>query len=770
MNKTLYHEVVAEKIIALLKKGCAPWQCPFEPGEAGILPFNPITEKRYKGINAIQLMAEEYSDPRWMTYKQAMSVDAQVRKGEKGCVIQYWKFTDLITKKDDYGNPILDANGNPKKIEVHLERPRIFYATVFNAEQIDGLPSLVHKEKTWHSIERAEYILDASGAVILHNGGSRAFYRPGSDTIHLPLQNQFQSAHNYYATALHELGHWTGHSSRLDRDLTHPFGSEGYAKEELRAEITSMILGEELSIGHDPAQHAAYVGSWINLLKNDPLELFRAAADAEKAQHYILSFEQKLIQEQTTGQTRIGEQPLVSEQLMSIVTNSSELSENSLLANTSSSHEAILETKTQAILSETLKNSTEKQWLHIPFNQKETAKQLAGVLPNGQKAIEWDKSAKSWFAHPGTNLDKLTPWLLNHNSTRQGSALAPQEEFAETLKSLGCLITGNHPIMDGRPHRISTEGDKGSEKAGFYIGHLDGHPAGYVKNNRTGVEIKWKSKGYVLSDEQKEALQSNLSSKFQARLNEQSHSQEQAALRVSNQVSHLTTIKTQTPYLRTKEIAIHSGIFTDEEGKTTYIPAYDVQGKQWTMQYIKEDGTKRFAKNSRKEGCFHVIGGLDALSLAPILIIAEGYATAASLTQASGVPVVSAFDSGNLTPVAKALHEKFPNKPILIAGDNDFYLEKTQGINPGKTKAKEAAAVVNGQAVFPIFAPGEQPIRTKGLTDFNDMATKSVLGQEGVKRQVNSVIEKIVKEHSLVERPRYSKKIQHRDRDCSMSQ
>ncbi|MBW9878691.1 DNA primase, partial [Escherichia coli] len=148
----------------------------------------------------------------------------------------------------------------------------------------------------WNSIERAESILEASGAKISHDQVDRAFYRMSTDSIHLPQQASFPSADRYYATALHELSHWTGHASRLDRDLSHPFGSEGYAREELRAEIASMIIGDELGIGHDPSQHVAYVKSWIKALQDDPLEIFRAAADAEKIQGFVLGLEQQRIQ------------------------------------------------------------------------------------------------------------------------------------------------------------------------------------------------------------------------------------------------------------------------------------------------------------------------------------------------------------------------------------------------------------------------------------------------------------------------------------------
>ncbi|MGZ8884910.1 MAG: zincin-like metallopeptidase domain-containing protein, partial [Halobacteriota archaeon] len=301
MNKKLYHEVIAEKLIEQIKQGTAPWQRPWQPGEPGAFtPMNPTTGKRYRGINAIQLMSEGRTDQRWMTYKQAEAVGGQVRQGEKGTPIQYWKFAEEQPLTDEFGKPRFNEQGEKLTLSVKLERPRVFYATVFNAEQIEGLsPLQPRKEQEWSAIDRAEHILQASGAVIKHSEHDKAFYRPATDSIHLPDKNQFQSADYYYATALHELGHWTGHSSRLDRDLIHPFGSEGYSKEELRAEIASMLLGDELGIGHDPAQHVAYVASWVSVLQNDPLDIFRAAADAEKIQGYVLGLEQQYLQDQS---------------------------------------------------------------------------------------------------------------------------------------------------------------------------------------------------------------------------------------------------------------------------------------------------------------------------------------------------------------------------------------------------------------------------------------------------------------------------------------
>ncbi|WP_347650970.1 zincin-like metallopeptidase domain-containing protein, partial [Comamonas thiooxydans] len=1179
--KKPFHEVVAEKLIEQLKAGTAPWQRPWEPGEPNAyLPMNPTTGKRYKGINAIHLMAQGRSDGRWMTYKQAAAVGAQVRKGEKGTPVQYWKFSEEQNKVDESGRPVLNAKGEPVKETVQLERPRVFFATVFNAEQIDGLPPIQKKEQTWSAVERAEHILKASGASITHAPGDRAFYRPATDSIHLPDRGQFPTADNYYATALHELGHWTGHPSRLDRDLAHPFGSEGYAKEELRAEIASMIVGDELGIGHDPGQHAAYVGSWIKALQDEPLEVFRAAADAEKIHDYVLAFEQKQVQEQEQAQVQQPEQhysdltlqalvekhgwevaysglqepgrvdsvhrtfegvgPLGTmttpngerrlsagyhddaerrryvtlklgdqvigdadgrdqkpeeiarqinakaeqyaderrvknglEPIYSIASQQAEAQQlndelrehgqeivshldaqsrwadgerifafheqdeqphqvrslaelesyapDQLLAlpalaqeqeakplsvaeRTAEQHEAMkaaddafqrelvraygennagdaryktqhddeavqkagdafvaasnawreavrdarqtvasqeatmqvpqqtdqaeawmlkhvelgtvgralegatleqidraldvldrmqpmntqnefwtrhelpydlepLEAKindaidhlveerrpdavvaatrldlatgntnsrerdrqafhlaaddalgfplphdwtgevrvvgvverdgeTRAadlatetpeayhlyarkgeaqfgedafayltatrtlgeadeladrlalidansqtdeyekatrlarvqedrvrrdpnstdedisaakearkaleakafVAAEEAKNSqrvddergdsvehqapqeqrvaaadqqpaqasqaTERQYISVPFKEKDEAKQLgarwdrkeqswyvpAGVdaapfakwsqgaatpaveakptqqapeaQDGGQKAAQavqqarqylavpyeqrnaakaagalWDKAAKSWYAGPRADMAKLEQWKPENVQAQQGPAMTPREEFAEAMRSAGLFTgsnaQGDHPIMDGKRHRVPVEGGKKGTLDGFYVGHLDGHPAGRIINNKTGTDITWKSKGYALSDQEKAKLQAEAAEKLAQRAAEQDKLQEATAQRVGRQMPDLVPVEQPTPYLQAKGIEAHAGVFTDREGQKTYIPAFDVDGKQWTMQYIQEDGTKRFAKDSK---------------------------------------------------------------------------------------------------------------------------------------------------------------------------
>ena len=179
-------------------------------------------------------------------------------------------------------------------------RPRNQLATeaiedyvAFNARQIEGIPALspVVREP-FEVAEAGERILKNSGAKISHDQADRAFYDRRRDAIHLPPKEAFKDAPGYYGTALHELGHWTGHPSRLDRwtlNDNYRFGDTNYAKEELRAELASVFIAAEKGIPHDPENHAAYVGSWIQVLKQDKNEIFRAAHDASKAADLLLS-------------------------------------------------------------------------------------------------------------------------------------------------------------------------------------------------------------------------------------------------------------------------------------------------------------------------------------------------------------------------------------------------------------------------------------------------------------------------------------------------
>jgi antirestriction protein ArdC len=291
-QKRDHRQEVTDSIISLLEQGVAPWQKPWE----GIgIPMNPTTDKVYRGGNAVHLMATAlqrgYDDSRWMTYKQATENDWQVKKGERGTRIEFWEVKNASDEKAEPDQPAAETAEKPERRFIH----KIY--TVFNAQQIDGIPPHVSKARTsFEAIEAGERVLASSGADIRHDQADRCFYNRSTDSIHLTPKETFKDVPGYYGTALHELSHWTGHPSRLNRSTlneSYRFGDPAYAREELRAELASLFLAAETGIPHDPASHAAYVGSWVDALRKDKNEIFRAAHDASAAADFVLSLDRE---------------------------------------------------------------------------------------------------------------------------------------------------------------------------------------------------------------------------------------------------------------------------------------------------------------------------------------------------------------------------------------------------------------------------------------------------------------------------------------------
>ncbi len=285
ITRDLYQDIT-DKIITALEAGTAPWVRPWATaGKAGGMPHNPISGTQYRGINPALLMMAElangYSTAQWVTYRQAQEAGAQVRKGEHGETVIFWKWLDVPTDgaADD------DTETTRRCILKHY--------TVFNLDQIDGAdldhlrqPVATH---TWTPDQRADGAITGTRADI-RPGGERAYFRPELDYIQLPPRDRFPTAATYYGTALHELAHWTGHSTRLARDLKNRFGSDAYAAEELVAEIASAYTCAALGITGD-LQHAEYIGAWLRILKGDKRAIFTAAAAAQKATDLLLAYD-----------------------------------------------------------------------------------------------------------------------------------------------------------------------------------------------------------------------------------------------------------------------------------------------------------------------------------------------------------------------------------------------------------------------------------------------------------------------------------------------
>lgn len=278
---TDYAEELAKALMEMIPR---KWERPWDDEKAsGFLPYNAISGKEYQGSNTIRLLSEQenkgYQDSRWLTYQQATELGGFVRKGEKGTTCVKWIFKEVEEEKTD---------GTIQKIERGIPK----YFKVFNVSQCENIPPPPQQDEKPEQfyIEQCESLLKQSGAKIYHDGGNMAFYRPSSDDIHLPNKESFHSSDHYYSTAFHELTHWTGHSSRLDRPKFVTRNSPEYAREELVAEIGSMLIGERLNIGRDPKhieQHYAYLKNWQKLLTDEPKEIIKACREAEKACQFL---------------------------------------------------------------------------------------------------------------------------------------------------------------------------------------------------------------------------------------------------------------------------------------------------------------------------------------------------------------------------------------------------------------------------------------------------------------------------------------------------
>lgn len=291
MDKDVYTRIT-DKIVAELEKGERPWLKPWNAEHAAGKISRPLRHNGlpYSGINVVMLWAEAmekgYNAPLWMTFKQAQELGGHVKKGEHGSLVVYANtFTKTETDKD---------TGE----DVEHAIPFMKGYTVFNVEQIDGLPAHYYamaeapQLEPTQRLEHAEQFFKHTGADIRH-GGNRAFYAIGPDYVQMPPFEFFKDPESYYATKLHECTHWTRHPSRLDRDMGRKkWGDEGYAMEELVAELGSAFLSADLGLTPEVRDdHAAYIGSWLKILKEDKRAIFTASAHAQRAAEFLHSLQ-----------------------------------------------------------------------------------------------------------------------------------------------------------------------------------------------------------------------------------------------------------------------------------------------------------------------------------------------------------------------------------------------------------------------------------------------------------------------------------------------
>lgn len=295
--KTDVYQRVTNSIVAELEKGVRPWLKPWNAEHAAGRITRPLRANGipYRGINILLLwdsaIIHGFTAPLWMTYKQAQELGGQVRKGEKGSLVVY---ANTITKTEQD-----EATGEEQEREI----PFMKGYTVFNAEQVDGLPAHFYATQPQAAdpvarIDRAEAFFAATGADIRH-GGNRAYYTAAGDYVQMPPFETFREAEAYYATLAHELTHWTKAPQRIGRDLGRKrWGDEGYAMEELVAELGAAFICADLALTPEPrAEHASYIASWLKALKDDKRAIFTAAAHAQRAADYLNGLQPQALEE-----------------------------------------------------------------------------------------------------------------------------------------------------------------------------------------------------------------------------------------------------------------------------------------------------------------------------------------------------------------------------------------------------------------------------------------------------------------------------------------
>jgi antirestriction protein ArdC len=279
MRRDLYADVSA-RIVAELERGAAPWVKPWSATPGQNVPQNAVTHRPYSGCNVILLWLARgrgWATPRFLTFKQALEAGGHVRKGEHGHKVYFVKQLQIRDDKDE-------------EAETRVV-PMLREYTVFNVDQCEGLPDGIRAGNSMRARNPdtrdalADEFLRSTGADV-REGRGEAYYAPGEDYISMPAFEAFKSAANFYGTAFHEIGHWTGHRSRLDRDLRHRFGDRAYAAEELVAELCAAFLCAEFSFDGD-LRHAGYIRHWIALLRSDRRAFFTACSRAQAAADYL---------------------------------------------------------------------------------------------------------------------------------------------------------------------------------------------------------------------------------------------------------------------------------------------------------------------------------------------------------------------------------------------------------------------------------------------------------------------------------------------------
>ena len=280
---TIALEAFSKKVTDMVLSNRAPWTKPWGANCAKGLPVNALTGRAYRGCNIMFLLATPFKSRGWLTFKQVSSLGGKVKRGSKASDIFF--FSKIQVEKED--------SKTDEKVLVDI--PCLKNFKVFNLEQVElpeDAPLKYHPEETADTTADDTGIFDECekllNLAVWYEDDTKAYYIPSRDEIHLPNRRTFSSLSGFWGTAMHELSHWTGHESRLNRDMCHSFGSQKYAREELIAEVSSWLLAVTLGTPHEPQNSASYLASWVRDFKDKPRELYTAISQAQKVVDYLL--------------------------------------------------------------------------------------------------------------------------------------------------------------------------------------------------------------------------------------------------------------------------------------------------------------------------------------------------------------------------------------------------------------------------------------------------------------------------------------------------
>ena len=676
-----------------------------EPG-ASSRAYNMFTGKPFQGINQLRLASHGYTDPRWITFRQAKQLGGHVKMGERGHNFVWWKREQEVDVIDPAtGKPKLDNNGNTIKQTVSLQVPRMEVGRIFNASQCAGLPSLESDVSFQSRFDDVRDIIIASGANVRESADCRSpCYLPKEDVIVMPLEESFVSREAYVVTLFHELGHWTGHESRLDRDLNHARGSAGYAREELVAEFCSFFANLDYGIGYTFSSHKNYLGHWVEALEKDPDILFQAAREGERALHYIVGLSRETRQEVSMSDEKF---PSAKEPPVARSVNIDE-------------EFSRIDLKVHYMQRDAFKEDCLKHGIQFSFDPEDKTWFVVTSRENV------DKHLSRW--KPGNEKPSVRP----ARTVDDGSWINP---CSDALREAGLILPGT-PILDGNWQRVPVIDAKAGSRDGAYIGSMDGCPAVYFENHRTGVKGTWAASERTsarMSRQEVERIKQRQNAERQA-------GAEEAAGRLCNIWKKLPDVGAgDHPYPQMKGVIMSKetdpSLRLNPKYGSLVIPLHNIDGDMVSAQWIGAEGNKGIFAGTMKKGSFHVVGTASTPDYCKEdpgrIIVCEGWSTAKSISAALDTPVVMAIDAGNLKPVAMAFRQKFPGVNVIIAADNDA----SKDVNRGLISAREAASAVRGRVVAPEFADGG----SKG-TDFNDLAQAE--GPDAIRRQFTGTLQK----------------------------